>query len=422
MWHPLLIAFVACRTADHSDVVDSSPQESGTPSPWQPEMTLTEVRSWASTTGRTHHATVAFLSDASIAVAWNAFPYGPASESFMQRLDTYGTPLAGTLTPIAPHGHEAKPEILVDAEDRILVATEDMMAPRVTIRRFDADGTRVHVDVGASVEQTRGNNSVDLATLHDGTVVATWYAEDAPGAQGTFWVRTLDASLSPLQDALLVASVANHPPIVGVPDLARLPDGFALARVDTRWGASNRSTLTITPFRGAAPPTRGAEVLLDHEPAGLAFRPSIAADSNGRMAMAWYEGYLDGVFTGSWVAFLDPTGMPFIPPFTPMEGPATLPVVDFLDDDHVVLAWHVPPDGDGVLTSGVYVAVRSFPDAVEVYPPTLFSSSHADATRPNLAVRPDGDGVWRVAVSWEQSTADASVTAVVGRVATFRLR
>ncbi len=130
-------------------------------------------------------------------------------------------------------------------------------------------------------------------------------------------------------------------------------------------------------------------------------RPTIGVDPAGRSAVV-YRRYLpdQGTTAEGWLAAFGSDGSWLTEPVRFTEEVAERPVLAQLGPDAVAVAWST---WDGSRW-WVELAVYGFPGFELVAGPIALSDGTGDAERPHVAARPAGDGVWDLAVSWEEGT------------------
>ena len=332
-----------------------------------------------------HHATTAFAPDGTLAVAWTVGPL-PGPTGIVLRTDDLA------VVELGRGRFGAKPDIEADALGRWLVAYQ-LTAGGIGLDRVDG-ATVTGVDLATSAT---GNNSVDVAVQPDGSALTVWY-EEGP-VTGAYHAVLTDPGLRQSQVSGPLAVVASYTPVP--PDAAPMPDGGALYGWMDQAVSEDLPPDILRLTRLGADGTERWTVDIDQDAERAPRRPTIGVDPTGRSAVV-YRRYLpdQGTTAEGWLAAFDDDGSALTAPVSFTEEVAERPVLAQLGAEAVAVAWST---WDGSRW-WVELAVYGFPGFELIAGPITLSDGAVDADRPHVAAHPAVDGVWELAVSWEEGT------------------
>ncbi|MEZ4234793.1 MAG: hypothetical protein R3F59_01230 [Myxococcota bacterium] len=388
-----------------------------------PHLTLgpTELWSTAMNDVPEHHATVSFLPDGRLAVAWTWEHYSPQSLAYLRIVDEDGAPDAPPLL-LAQGAHVAKPDVVTDGAGDLVVGYQATDRQALGIDRIDPALGEVVSTPLAEGRRASGNNSVALAALDDDSLVALWWSSaGVPGEPADNWFRRTvgDVAAAPVR----VATVDD----VGgpaAPDLDPVPGAGVAATwsdLSYRPGMDPAAVVALEVRRfepgGSASVYRRA---VYEAPDTFVVRPELAADAQGRVALVWAnlrdasQRYPTTV--SAMIACYDADGTELLPPTALSAAPADEPTVQFLDDATVAVAWNEASSPD---RTAVALEILRFPTGRVLVPPTLLSDPAVSAERASLAARRDPDGGWVIGVSWEEHGEALPQREIRGRMAWY---
>ena len=348
-----------------------------------------------------HHATVAVTPSGQVVAAWTLGELFQPHEAWLRVAQPDGTSVRllslGT-------GMRAKiPDVEIGADGVALIGME-VDGVGVGLQALDltgsAGGDRPVALLGDEAV-SGGGNIVDIAPAPDGSVFAAWYSGDTdqPGVYRAGGIGAVDSG------AVAVAGFGNmQHTLPNPPDVVATWGGAAIAWADAQ---PDIERLVVT--RSGAPGELGAEVVVETlVPNSLLVpRPALAADSAGRLAIAWRRGPKVGQRT----LFVATVGTD-----DRVDGPLALPFggdrpdVALIGDELLLIAYEQD--------DGIFVAALSFPALQVLIPPVRITDPSVVAERPSLATRAMGPNNGTFAVSYEKRLLDVPRTlqVVVGAI------